>query len=170
MKQDIRDLFKEDNEEKTLPQNHREAFLVKLRNQPKRKNSLRRWLQIAASVMLIATIGYGIYNINSQSQEISPIFAEVKALETQYLEDINTEWEKFVAIADDEVLVERFRRKLDDLDKDYKLLSEQFEQGSDNILVLESLIENLQTRLQILKNIQEHLIILNQKSEHENTI
>ncbi|WP_299524347.1 hypothetical protein [Winogradskyella sp.] len=170
MKQDIRDFFKEAEELKTLPENHRTEFLNKLKQQSKRKINAKFWLQVAASIILVTTIGYGLYNSSLGRQETSPIFAEVKAIEIEYLENINTEWEKFVAIADDKALVERFRKKLDDLDKDYKALSEQFQNESENILILESLVENLQTRLQILKDIQEHLKILNQKNEHEITI
>ncbi|WP_422107765.1 hypothetical protein [Winogradskyella sp.] len=169
MKQDIRDLFKGNEELKSLPENHRVEFLDKLKKQSRGSTNAKFWLQIAASIILVATIGYGLYNSGLERQETSPIFAEVKAMEIEYLEDINTEWEKFVATTKDKALVERFRKKLGDLDRDYKTLSEQFKNGSENILILESLIENLQTRLQILKDIQEHLKILNQKNEHEIT-
>ena len=102
---------------------------------------------------------------------MSPIVAQIEAVEAKYLEDIEEEWENFVAIADDAILVERFRKKLNALDADYHDISIQFKQDSNNILVIESLVENLQTRLQLLKDIQNHIKILNQINEqHENTI
>ena len=64
-----------------------------------------------------------------------------------------------------------FKEKLTDLDNDYQEISRSFKNDSNNILVIESLVENLQTRLQLLKDIQVHINILNQKTEqNENTI
>lgn len=93
------------------------------------------------------------------------MIAQVEAVEAEYLREINTEWTNFVAIANDKVLVARFKKKLDELDKDYQLISKQFKSNASNIQVVEALVENLQTRLQILKDIQEHIKILNQKNE-----
>ena len=61
--------------------------------------------------------------------------------------------------------MERFKVRLNELDKDYQEISSQFNQDSNNIAVIESLVENLQTRLKLLKDIQEHIKILNQNNE-----
>lgn len=170
MKRDIRDLFKEEEELKTLPQDHRTEFLEKLRSSKEKNTNPFIWMKIAAVLIIGLLIGYALIN-KAPVEEISPMLAQIEAVEAEYLEDIEKEWQNFVAIADDEILIARFKERLDELDKDYQEISIQFKDDSNNIAVVESLIENLQTRLQILKDIQEHIKILNQKNEHhENTL
>lgn len=171
MKQDIRDLFKEEGDFKTLPENHRAEFLDKLNSQPKPNSSSTNWLKIAAVAILALTVGFSIFYKSPEKTEVSPIVAQIEAVEAEYLKDIEAEWESFLAITEDEVLVARFKKKLDELDTDYQDISAQFKADSNNIVVVESLVENLQTRLQILKDIQKHIKILNQNNEqHEKSI
>ncbi|WP_225035479.1 hypothetical protein [Winogradskyella sp. SM1960] len=169
MKRDIRNLFKEEDDLKTLPENHRTEFLGKLKTQTK-KNPSHNWLKIAAVLLIALTVGIGFYNTTEEETKVSPIVAQIEAVEAEYLANIETEWENFIAIADDDVLVERFRKKLKDLDADYQNISMQFKNDANNVLVIEALIENLQTRLQILKDIQKHIKILNQNNEPYETI
>ena len=165
MKQDIRDLFKEDNTMKVLPENHREEFLSKLRSQPKRKSPVFFWMGVAAVAILVIVLGFNLNNKTVPTESTSPVLAQIEAVEAKYLKDIEKEWQSFVALANDERLVERFKVRLDELDKDYQEISSQFNQDSNNIVVIESLVENLQTRLKLLKDIQEHIKILNQNNE-----
>lgn len=173
MKQDIRTLFTEEDDLKPLPKNHRSEFADKLKKQSKPKQNPYAWLSAAAVLIIALTIGFNVRDMEAKPElnHVSPIIAQVEAVEAEYLKDIETEWQSFIAIADDAVLVERFRKKLKDLDTDYKAISVQFKDDANNILVIEALVENLQTRLQILKDIQDHIKILNQKNEqYENTI
>jgi len=170
MKQDIRDLFKQEDDLEVLPENHRAEFLEKLKKQPNEESSIP-WVKIAAVVLIVLTVGVSVLYNTTEVEEVSPIIAQIEAVEAEYLEDIKAEWESFIALAEDDVLVERFRKKLDELDLDYQEISIQFKNGPNNIMVVEGLIDNLQTRLQILKDIQEHIKILNQNNEnHEKSI
>lgn len=164
MKQDIRDLFSEEEDLKTPPQHHRNEFLDKLNQQKQSKNKRYRWIGAVALVVVALTIGFALFP-KQPTENISPFIAQVEAVEAEYLKEINAEWKNFVALADDEVLVERFKKKLNELDNDYKIISNQFKSDVNNIQVVEALVENLQTRLQILKDIQKHIKILNQKNE-----
>jgi hypothetical protein len=164
MKQDIRDLFREEEDLKTPPENHRSEFLDKLNQQKQSKNKRYIWIGAVAVLIIALTIGFALFS-KQPTKNISPFIAQVEAVEAEYLEEIKTEWQNFVAIADDEVLVERFKKKLDELDADYKSISIQFRANPNNIEIVELLIDNLQTRFQILKDIQEHIKILNQNNE-----
>jgi hypothetical protein len=172
MKQDIRDVFKDDVvSRKQLPDHHRQEFYEKLKNQGSKQKMSWLWLKIAAVFLIALTVGFLVFTDNSDAVKVSPIMAQIETLEGEYLKDIDLEWEKFVAIADDEVLVERFRRKLDELDKDYQEISEQFKTDSNNIMVIEDLVNNLQIRLKLLKDIQSQIKLIDQKNEHyEDTI
>lgn len=173
MKRDIRDLFKsqEETNDIQLPENHRAEFLERLENQSKPNKKLSAWLSVAAVLLIALTIGFRINNPEPEEEKISPIVAQVEAIESEYLTDIENEWQNFIAIATDDALIERFRKKLKELDTGYQDISVQFKEDSNNILVIEALVENLQTRLQILKDIQKHIKILNQNNDYyENTI
>lgn len=173
MKRDIRELFKNQEEPNTkqLPENHRAEFLELLKKVSKPKQKWYAWLSVAAVLLIALTIGFDVFNSEPETKQIAPIVAQIEAVEAEYLKDIETEWQSFIALAEDEVLVERFRKKLKELDTDYKDISIQFKTDTNNILVIEALVDNLQTRLQILKDIQKHIKILNQKNGHnENTI
>lgn len=169
MKRDIRDLFKEEEDLRSLPKQHREEFLLKLKNCSRKKVKIADLIKIAAAVVIALTIGFSIYyNQLEQSQE-SQAIAEIEAIEAKYLKNIETEWQNFIAIANDKVLVTRFKKKLNELDVDYQKISTQFKENSNNIIVIEALVENLQTRLELLKDIQTHIKILNQKNEPNET-
>lgn len=172
MKQDIRDLFKGDvASKKQLPDNHRQEFYEKLKAKNMKPNKSWLWLKIAAVLILALTVGFLVIPKNSNEVKVSLIIAQIETIEAEYLANIETEWQSFIAIAEDEILIERFRKKLKELDTDYKAISVQFKTDTNNILVIEALVDNLQTRLQILKDIQKHIKILNQKNEpYDNTI
>lgn len=171
MKRDIRDLFKDQQESnlKELPDNHRAQFLELLENQSKPKRKTYAWLSAAALLLLALTIGFSYLNTISEDEQLAPILAQIETIEAEYLADIESEWQSFIAIAEDDVLIERFRKKLKELDTDYKEISIQFKTETNNIMVIEALVDNLQTRLQILKDIQTHIKILNQNNEHHET-
>ncbi|MBT8245670.1 hypothetical protein [Winogradskyella sp.] len=170
MKRDIRELLKDEveNTKHNLPKSHRNEFLERLKskestmsNQSNKSNNLT-WFKIAAVLVITLTVGYFI--INRQGvEETSPLLAQIEAVETEYLENIHAEWISFTHLTDDANLVKRYEKRLTDLDNDYQEISESFKKDLNNILVVESLIINLQTRLQLLKDIQEHIKILNQK-------
>jgi len=167
MKQDIRNLFTEEDDLKTLPENHRMEFAEKLKKQSKPKQNLYAWLSAAAILIIALTIGFNAMEMESKQElkQSSPIIAQVETVEAEYLANIETEWQSFLAITDDAILVERFRKKLKELDTDYQEISLEFKEDANNILVIEALVENLQTRLQILKDIQKHIKILNETNE-----
>lgn len=171
MKQDIRDLFKsdDDNGTKQLPNDHREEFLAKLNTNRKDNSQNYIWLRLVAVMVVALTVSFFIFKTETPHTETSPLLAQVEAVEAEYLKNIETEWQNFKQLATDEVLVKRYEKKLTDLDADYQEISKAFKNDTNNILVVESLIQNLQTRLQLLKDIQEHIKILNQKTTPNET-
>ncbi|MFD1063411.1 hypothetical protein ACFQ1Q_09160 [Winogradskyella litorisediminis] len=165
MKRDIRELFKDevDVTKHELPENHRKEFLAKLNSEKINESNTSKYLflRIAAVVVIALTVGF--FTLQKPVGEENPLIAQVAQVEKEYLANIEAEWQNFKAIATDSVLVKRYEKRLTDLDADYKEVSKAFKKDTNNIVVVESLIENLQTRLQLLKDIQEHIKILNQK-------
>ncbi len=176
MEQDIRDLFKQDESKKELPQDHREEFLEKLNRLKRKKESKINFnylYKIAAVILLFVSVGYFAINRSGSNPKIveeTNLETQIKEVEKKYLASIDEEWQNFLTITDDEKLVKRYEKKLEELNIDYQEMSTEFKKDTKNILVIEALVENLQTRLQLLKDIQEHINLLNQKTEQHETI
>ncbi|MCD2260000.1 hypothetical protein [Psychroserpens luteolus] len=179
MKQDIRDLFgKDEVSGKTLPDNHRQEFYDKLKaSRPRRKSGFKRnyLLRIAAIAILflamtVVVLKTATTTVTNKVVEESSIETQIEVIEKEYLASIDKEWQNFISLATDEKLVKRYKDKLDNLDKDYQEISKQFKADNNNILVIEALVDNLKTRLQLLKDIQQHIHLLNQKTEQYETI
>lgn len=176
MQKDIRDLLKETHfPAKKLPEKHREEFIQKLKaSQKSRKKWLPTVLKIAAAIALLFSSSYTIiHEINNKDEVLqqTALNKQLKEIEAQYLKAINREWNNFLTLTSDSLLINRYDKKLTELQTDYLDISEQYIQDTKNILVIEALIENLQTRLDLLKDIQEHIQLLNQQNEqHETTI
>ena len=173
MKQDIRDLFKDDDfTKKELPSSHRAEFLDKLNaSKAEKKNTFNFYdlLKIAAILFVFLSVGYfSIKSLGNQPKAIeeTALQKQIKAVEAQYLKTIEAEWENFIGIAKDDKLVTRYKQKLKSLDVDYKDISEKFKANANDIAIVEALVENLKRRLQLLKDIQEHIKILNQENDN----
>jgi len=172
MKQDIRKILEDKVvSNKKLSESHRAEFITKLKaSRSTAKNSQQFIIyRVAAVIVVLITMGYFTYNLTriqepkvSQSQTM---IAQMETIEREFLKNIDTEWQNFLMLAKDEKLVKRFEQRLDNLDKDYQEVSQQFKENSNNILIIENLVENLQTRLQLLKDIQEHITILNKQNQ-----
>lgn len=171
MKQDIREIFKKDTvQKKKLPDLHEEEFLEKLEklNKKEKPRISFRTLKIVASIALIISVGYYFSKTEIKTDSRSTLLVKVKKIEQEYLSQINKEWKSFVKLTKDENLIQKYEEKLFNLNEDYKEITKQFEKGTNNIFVLEKLIENLQRRLQLLKGIQNHIKELDQeKTSHE---
>ena len=183
MSQDIRDLFKSDAPDDylgshQLPENHREEFIQKLkasRARPQRKLNPFYLFKLAAMLVLFMALAFWLWPSATPkvkvyvAQELS-VEAQVETVERQYLASIDHEWQRFLSLAKDEQLVERYRKKLKDLDDDYQSMTKQFKANQHNVIVIESLVENLQTRLRMLKEIQVHITILNEKTTTDEAV
>jgi len=172
MKQDIRDLFKQDDVSKRkLPKKHRNEFFKKLQfeKQKEAKPFNYKWIfKVAAFFLVFLAVSYFLFSRtdNTSSTKTEEFIVQIKSIEKDYLESINKEWENFLLIAKDENLVNRYKEKLKDLDTDYKEISEAYNDHTNDVFVIEALVENLQTRLNLIKDIQKHINQLNQQSEH----
>ena len=172
MERDIRDLFKVKNDfNKDLPKNHREDFIKKLgEHQPKKESKKSyRFLKIAASLLLIISCVLLYKNTIALPQK-SAIELQMQAIEKDYLISIKKEWNSFKEIATDTILVNKYEEKLKKSKLEYRKITKQLKDFPNDINLLESLITNLQRRLQLIKEINEHIKELNPKNASNETI
>jgi hypothetical protein len=175
MEHDIRTLFgKEDFEKKELPRSHQKDFIKKLKNASIKKEKKRNYFSYkVASVLMIIIFGASLYfTLNLQEGETNPplILVKIENIEKEYIANINKEWDRFLKIAKDTILIKRYEKKLYQYHLNYKKLNLEFQQNPNNSVVLEALIANLQRRFTLIKDIQKHIKALNQKNTSNETI
>ena len=172
MERDIRDLFKVKNDfNKDLPKNHHEDFIKKLgEHQPKKElKKSYKFLKIVASLLLIISCVVLYKNTIALPQK-SAIELQMQAIEKDYLISIKKEWNSFKEIATDTILVNKYEEKLKKSKLEYRKITKQLKDFPNDINLLESLITNLQRRLQLIKEINEHIKELNPKNASNETI
>ena len=171
MKRDIRKIFNTDEfPKKKLPDFHEDEFLKKLETLNKMKKpkpTFKIW-KVAVSIALVFSVGYYLLDVKTETD--STFITKIEQVEKEYLQNIEAEWYTFVKLTSDKKLIEKYKEKLLTLDMNYQEISKQFKEYPKNINILESLISNLQNRLQLIKDIKEHLKELNQKNTSNETI
>ena len=168
MPKDIRDILKEAQSSRELKGNHRERFEKRLQqlHQPKKKNSFF-FLKIAASVMLVVSIGY--FALNSNPVEVdSPIEAtkivdlnsvspEMKQIEDYYLTAINYEIASLEITPENQAILDDYLDKIGKLTDDYTRLNKEISEKGINEKTVNAMITNLQLRLQLLLQLKDTL-------------
>ncbi|PRX55455.1 hypothetical protein [Flagellimonas meridianipacifica] len=141
---------------------HQERFLDKL-NQSKgvvslhrRKNKLWKPLSIAASVTVLCLLGLQLFtsepSIKEQVVEIAPEVSKTEfyfgsLIEQQVQELKNAKSPETARLVDDTLL------QLDKLERDYANLEQELIKGGDSKIILNAMITNFQTRIDLLKEV-----------------
>ena len=167
MEHDIRNLFKKDEiSEVEIPPFHKEEFIKKLNSS--KQNNYNVAISVAVIIVFMMVL---LFPKNDTSKENKTLIqTQIATFEKEYLTNINNEWQQFVAISNDSILIKKYEIKLKDFDTDYKKITENLKSNPNNINVIEALINNLQRRLELIKNIKKHIKELNQKNISNETI
>ena len=141
---------------------HQERFLSKLQQANgvvgihKKKNSWWKPLSIAASIALLAVLGVQLFssqpNIKEQVVEISPEVSQTEFYFASLVEE-QIQLLKNEKSPENEQLVEDTLRQLQSLENDYEMLEEALVAGGDSKLILNAMITNFQTRIDLLKEV-----------------
>lgn len=163
-----------DFEEPTL--GHQDRFLEKLNQQNgvrslPRKNTWWKPLSIAASIVLIFSLGLSQLNrsgsIEEQVVEIAP---EVSHTQFHFASLVEEQVQKLESERTPETarLVDDTLTQLDKLDTDYKRLELDLVDGGNKELILNAMINNFQTRIDLLKEVLNQIeTIKNLKSQND---
>lgn len=175
MQQDIRDKLKNYKEENVeLSKNHSikfEALLQQKLHQNKPKKNYIKWLSVAASVMLLVSIGIQFYpnktpesiitkNDNDTTTKqitLGNISPELNTIETYYTNSINLEISQLDLSDINKELVDSYLLKIAELTKEYKNLTQELNAKGVNDATIDALIRNLQLRLQLLQRLKKQL-------------
>ncbi|MBO0331793.1 hypothetical protein [[Muricauda] lutisoli] len=141
---------------------HQERFLEKLnQNQGtialnKKNTSWWKTLSIAASIALVAILGYQAFgpqpNIKQQVVKIAPEVSETEFYFANLIEQ-QVEVLKEEKTPETAQLVDDTLAQLQRLDKDYQSLEQDLVDGGDSKIILSAMITNFQTRIDLLKEV-----------------
>lgn len=177
MQKDIREELRNYKDDKVeLSENHSakfEALLMSEIHQKKQKKKSFKWFSIAASIVLLLSLGIKFYptenivipnkqkdaEINSAQNQISlgSISPEFQTIETYYTNSIGLEISQLDLSEENKEIVDGYLIKITELTKEYKSLTKELNINGVNDATIDALIRNLQLRLQLLKRLKKQL-------------
>ena len=188
MARDIRELFKNDKiTNERMPENHQERFLEKLDEElPEAKKSTFSWMQIAASVVVLLGLSFGVFKyfqpqVSENAQEIAntkivdtkslgDISPGLKKVEDYYLASINSELSKMTYTPKTKELFDGYLIQLNELDKEYQKLSLELTESGPSEFTVNALIDNLKLRLNLLYRLRSQLQEFNTSDAHADEV
>ena len=175
MQQDIREKLK-DYKGKNVELSHKhskkfEALLMQEMHPQKSKKHTFKWLSIAASIVLLVSLGINFYptqnieteltgdetNLNQKEITLGNISPEFNTIETYYTNSINLEISQLDLSEENKDLVDSYLLKIAELTKEYKSLTKELNTKGVNDATIDALIRNLQLRLQLLQRLKKQM-------------
>ena len=177
MPKDIKSLFESENlAHEDMPKNHQERFLHKLNEAlPKKTNYKFIWLKVAASIVVVFSFGFLLFNSNTKNLEgntvvsmpeannnvdtktLGDISPGLKKVEDYYLANISLELSKMEYTLETKELFDDYLKQLNELDKEYQTLLIELTNSGPNELTVNALIDNLKFRLNLLNRLKSQL-------------
>jgi len=177
MPKDIRDILKNDSSKSSnLSSDHRESFENKLAKLQRPKKSYYFFLKIAASLVLLVSLGYyfSLHGFNQESMDkvqsvsLDNISPELKQIENYYLTAINYEMASIEPSPENKDVLDTYLKKIAELTAEYKLLNLALIEKEINEKTVNDLITNLQLRLQLLLELKDTLTEMKKPKNIEN--
>lgn len=165
MKNDIDKLFENlkgsfDTEEPAAQ--HKKRFLNRLENAQKvtnisvKRNYFSRPLAIAASIVVLIAVGFGVYtNLSSIDEQVAAISPEVANTQYYFASLIEEQVKELQQKSTPETqqIIDDTMSQLRRLEIDYKSLEENLIDGGNSKILLSAMITNFQTRIDLLKEV-----------------
>ena len=165
MPKDLREIVKESqNSPIGLPEGHQKRFEERLKKleQPAVNNRFL-FLKIAASLLILLGLGYFFRSdsvpaelpVEVKITNLGSISPEMKQIENYYLTAINYEMASLDVNPQSKQILNTYLEKVAGLTEDYKQLTEELAQKGIDERTINSLITNLQLRLQLLLELKD---------------
>ena len=181
MKVELRDKIKREKMLRELSKDHRSVFEQKLQRELHRKStSPARLLMIAASILMLFSLGYLVTNNQNipvkqleapvskvSLEEFSP---ELKKIENYYLTAISFEMANLKVTDENKMILDGYFEKMKILTKEYQVESDKLQIDKIDEQLINRLIDNLQMRLQLMIDLKNELKKLKTKQNEEQTI
>lgn len=150
------------------PLGHEDRFMARL--QPKKVETAKtnieasftyKWMAVAASLVIICTIGLGIWNLKEESDvkfaeqkmELNQVSPEMKSAEQFLMAELAKKKERAAEIAATDPDLKGFIEQLNQLEKDYEKLELELNNNRDNERIIAGMIQNYRLRLELLERL-----------------
>ncbi|MEK6154855.1 hypothetical protein WIW50_16415 [Flavobacteriaceae bacterium 3-367] len=179
MSQDLRDMFRKDKKEEVFPmkEGHEKRFLDRLEEElPQARKARYLTLKIAASVLLLVSLGFFTYNryaagdtiktkivdrdkgvVEEKGISLGDLSPDLKKVENYYVANINLELSQLEVSQNNKGLVDSFMERLAELNAEYQKLNTELNEIGPNDQTITALVKNLQLRLQLLQRLRDKL-------------
>jgi hypothetical protein len=187
MAQDLKKLFEEDRLKihNGMSKGHEARFLKSLEDKLPTTSIKKRFSiwNIAASVVVLLGLSFSAYQFLKSPVEINQpedqvvtlkslgdVSPDLKKVEDYYVANINLELANVKLTPENKDLFDSYILRLEELNKEYKLLSVELTEHGPNELTVSALIDNLKLRLNMLYRLKEQLKELNMSDEGQKNI
>lgn len=178
MSQDLRELFKKEKEKRyRMKDGHEQRFEALLDSSfPRKRRFSATILKVAASVVVLLSIGFFTYRQLGSNKAISTTIVDkdkgteqqegisfgdlspdLKKVENYYVANINLELSQLEISDSNKELVDEFMERLAELNEEYKRLNQELNEIGPNEQTINALLKNLQLRLQMLQKLKIRL-------------
>lgn len=166
MENNFDDIFKRDLDLSEPTIGHFERFEQKLGKQSTKKTANHnywKWISVAASVVLIATVWFGQNNLE-KGKELADVSPKMEETQSYFTSVIRTEIENINAqkTPENEKLIDDSFQRITDLEAQYSKLTLELKESDDDKRVIFAMIANFQQRIEVLQNLLEQLDNLKQ--------
>lgn len=141
------------------PQGHQARFMSKLNaKQDKPVENKRNWwrpLSIAASFLVLITLGISVSEPEQDSADLASVSPEMEQAESFFVTTINQELATLKEFENEEtkVIIDDALTRLDRLEKDYDQLKVALKESGNDKRVINAMIANFQDRIELLQEV-----------------
>jgi hypothetical protein len=132
------------------------------------------WMQIAAGLVILFGLGFGAFKffnqdsikaplkvVETKTKSLEDVAPDLKKVEDYYVASINFELSKIKPTPETKELFDGYLERLEELNIEYKRVSEQLIEFGPDELTVDALINNLKLRLNLLNRLKEKLNEIN---------
>ncbi len=160
-----------DIEEPTIGHFNRFQNKLKSKNNSKKKTSFYKYIAIAASLLLLVTIGFSKIQ-SSNGIELADVSPKMEETQDYFTSVIHLELEKIELLknTDNKKIIEDAFLQLQFLEDDYNKQTLELQDNNDNKKIIFAMINNFQQRITVLQNLLSKLHDFEQLKNTKNEI
>lgn len=177
MERDLRKVYQEaQHQNLKLPQGHLEEFEQRLKKEfPTKRKTMKffYWSSAAVVLVLLSLVIQPAKNnqgpqVKEQYLSLGSLSPELERVENFYTKGVQMQWATLKANTSNNELIDATESRMNLLDENYKVLTEELNQKGPSEELINAMIQNLEMRMRLLLQLKGRLNEL-KKTENENS-
>lgn len=181
MERDLRTLYKKTRDQKQkMPEGHLQEFeqLLAANFSKKTKRNTFVYWSVAASLIILVSLVFNPFEsktddtasgIKEQYISLGSLSPELEKVESFYTKGVQLQWATIKANYSNSELLEVTESRMNQLDGNYQVLTEELNEQGPSEDLINAMIENLELRMRLLIQLKGRLNELN-KTKDENKV